>query len=90
MKKYPAASDKDTLNHYIETFGDYDLSLFYEEPEFVAYVFLNEGLVVVAHQGERGNVYELRYFVPTSEEEFLETWGSDLLTEPPRKPPLYY
>ena len=90
IKKFPAINDKVTLDYYLKTYGESDLGLFYEEPGFIAHVYLDEGIVIVADDSKRENVYELRYFVPTSEENFLETWGSDLLSEPPLLPPLYY
>ena len=90
IKKYPSLNDKTTLKYYLDEYGNPDLSLFSEAPGFKAHVFLDEGLVVVAQEVGRGNVYELRYFVPTTKEEFLATWGKDLSSQPPTLPPLYY
>lgn len=83
VKKRPTTNDKFFLRDYLEELGEPDFTLYYKINEFKAYVFFDEGLVVVAHQGERGDVYELRYFIPTTKEEFFTTWGKDLPSSPP-------
>lgn len=83
VKKRPTANDKLFLSDYREELGEPAFTLYSTINEFRAYVFFEKGLVVIAHQGERGDVYELRYFLPTTKEDFSETWGKDLSSKPP-------
>jgi hypothetical protein len=89
LKKRPGSGDPLFLRQYVQKYGEYNLSLYSHEPGFKAYVFLNAGLVVVA-QEVKGDVIELQYFTPTTEEDFLQSWGKNFLSVSPTLPPNYY
>lgn len=89
IKKRPSLQDPISLSFFTDQFGEPDFSLYHQYQTFKAYVFLEEGVAVIAREG-KGDIIELRYFVPTTKEEFLLTWGKDLLLKPPPLPPLYY
>lgn len=88
IKKRPSLDDPNNLNQFINEHGSPEAEFFTEYVGFKAYVFLQKGLSVTA--GEGGSILELRYFIPTSKEEFLNTWGKDFSETPPPIPPLYY
>jgi hypothetical protein len=89
LKKRPTGSDPLFLEEYVKRFGEYDFSMYSQEPGFKAHVFLEAGLVVVA-QEVKGDVIELQYFTPTTEEDFLKLWGENFLEVSPTQPPNYY
>ena len=89
LKKRPTSKDPLLLEEYVKRFGEYDLSLYSHEPGFKAYVFLDAGLVVIAHE-VKGDVIELQYFTPTTKEDFLASWGKDFPSASPTLPPGYY
>jgi len=67
------------LQVYTQVWGDYDLHLHKQSfaPAVWAYVFLNKGVVIFAHID--GDVVEEKwYFTPTSEANFLKSWGENL------------
>ena len=84
MKEYVPfkAENPDTLNNYVQKWGQPDLELF--EPTagnaVRAHVFLSKGVVVIAHIN--GGVVEQKwYFSPTTQETFLTSWGKALSNE---------
>jgi len=85
VQKHVSSEDPGNISYFLNNFGEPDFILFYKVFGFKTYVFLDEGMAVVAFDTENiiGAVYELRYFVPTTKEEFLRTWGSDLPSEEP-------
>lgn len=89
IKKRPTLFDPTSLSSFKDQLGEPDFSLYHEYPTYKAFVFLEEGVAVIAGE-EKEEVIELRYFVPMKREEFLLTWGKDLLPQPPPLPPLYY
>jgi hypothetical protein len=74
----------DLDNHIRERgLGDPDLEWYlHNQFNMKAYVYLNEGIVFEAEEYNR-EVITIRYFTPTTREEFLRTWGSDLQSEQP-------
>lgn len=79
IKELVEFDEEHTLADYTEAYGDYDLRLHPSSfaPSVYAHVFLDEGLVIMAHV-DRNIVEEKWYFDPVSEEVFLESWGSNL------------
>ena len=52
------------------------------EQGFQAYVYSSNGLAVIAEQ-ETGDIASVQLFVPMTVDEYLNSWGSTLLTEDP-------
>lgn len=48
-----------------------------EEPQHDAYVYLNQG-IILNYNSFRNEVMAITYFEPTTEQDFLETWGNKL------------
>ena len=78
--KVPLAyNESRTLTEYTSLYGDPDFSLYNSELGFgiKAFVFLDEGVAVIAN--EKTLVLEgLWYFEPATKEDFLSSWGRDL------------
>lgn len=70
------------LASYTSEFGNPQLILdYYKISESVkANVFLNAGVVIFAHIKD-GSVEAIWRFVPTTEENFMNSWGKELTTE---------
>lgn len=82
IKEYIPYDENHVLAQYVQKYGQYDLELFDEQTggSTKAYVFLDEGLVVLAHIS--GNAVEQKwYFTPTTEQNFLQSWGDSLTSE---------
>lgn len=79
IKEYIPYSPDLKIDQYIQQFGQPDLELI--EPEAGeaarAYVFLSQGLVIVAHVTD-GTIEQRWYFTPTTESAFLQSWGQEL------------
>ena len=88
IRKRPDFEDPNNLSKFTDQYGQPDAELYTHYTGFNAYIYLEEGLVVLA--GEGGALLELRYFVPTTLNNFLSLWGQDLSERPPPPPPLYY
>lgn len=71
-----------TLSQYVDQFGEPDLVLQDESGgiSLRANVFLEEGLVIMAHIKD-GSVEGKWYFVPSTKAEFLSSWGENLSSE---------
>lgn len=89
FKKRPTQKDFSNISQVVEKYKNPDFTLFSSIPDSIVYVFLDEGLAVTADK-DSGVVHELRYFVPTTKEDFIQGWGKDLLSTSPTPPPLYY
>ena len=67
------------VKQYVDEYGEPDLVL--EAPQISdaveAHVFLNDGLLVIAHKQD-GSVEQVWRFKPTSRELFLASWGKEL------------
>jgi len=83
MKQFITFDEKNIIDNYIKEFGEADLELVDKNTgdAFTAYVFLDKGLVLIAHISSKV-VQQKWYFEPTTKEIFLQSWGSSLTTEP--------
>lgn len=81
-KEFIHSSLDHTLDQYINEYGSADLQLIDHESSdaLTAHVFLEEGLVVLAHNADQ-TVEQKWYFEPTDEATFLNSWGINLETE---------
>ena len=79
IKEYIPYDPNHLLTQYIEQFGQPDLELIDEKtgPATRAHVFLQKGVVIIAHISG-GTVEQKWYFSPTTKEAFLRSWGRDL------------
>lgn len=79
IKRYVSYDTEHTINQYVNKYGSADLELIDQETgdSFNAYVFLDQGIVVIAHIFD-GTVNQIWYFEPTSKESFLSSWGNNL------------
>jgi hypothetical protein len=70
------------LSHYINEYGEYDLSLFAPNisRSVKGYVFLQEGVIVFAHV-QNNTVQQKWYFSPTDKDGFMLLWGESLKEE---------
>ena len=89
IQKRPTQEDPLRLKDLISEYGQPNLELFTQFTGLKAYVFLNSGVAAIAIP-ETGTITQLRYFIPSSQEEFLQTWGKDFQSAEPTLPPLYY
>ena len=82
MKEFVVYDVNHKLQQYTDQFGNPDLELFGESlsNSVKAYVFLEEGLVIIAHLNGQG-VEQKWYFTPTDEQTFLQSWGESLTSE---------
>lgn len=90
IKQYVSYKDELFLSHYVEQYDDAELVLKDEgsRDSLDAHVFLDQGLVVLAHVAD-GNVEQLWYFEPTTKEKFLASWGKSLQTESELEPEVF-
>jgi hypothetical protein len=79
IKEYLLYDPNHVLKTYKDLYGEPDLVLFEEENSSAikANVFLEEGLVILAHITD-GTVEQKWYFVPTTQDLFLASWGQAL------------
>jgi len=89
VKKRPTQGEPAFLKEIIIEYDEPDFTLYHQIIDSIAYIYLDEGLVIIADK-DTGVIHELRYFTPSTKEEFLATWGKDLSDEQPTPPPLYY
>lgn len=89
FKKRPTQEDFSNISQVIEKYKNPDFILFSSIPDSIVFIFLDEGLAVIADK-DSGVIHELRYFVPTTKENFIQGWGKDFLSTSPTPPPLYY
>lgn len=82
-KEYLPYNPDNVLSTYVEEFGQPDLSLYNHQGNSanLNHVFLDEGVVIVAH-AEEDIVFERWFFEPTNEATFLRSWGQSLEPEP--------
>lgn len=75
---------KHTLELYTTKYGPPDLELYLNDSTMSvkAYVFLDEGIAIFAHQLDM-TVEQKWYFVPTTKEVFLKSWKNELSTQIP-------
>lgn len=81
--KIPVAyTETHTLSEYISLYGEQDFDLYDHRvgANIKAYVFLDEGLAVLAN-AETQVVEQLWYFEPTDKNMFMALWGSELSEE---------
>lgn len=81
-KEYLRTSADNTLEQYTTKYGQPDLQLIDKEGNdaLIANVFLQQGLVILAHNVDN-TVEQKWYFEPTDRATFLTSWGSSLGTE---------
>lgn len=81
-KEFIRSSPEHTLDQYTNEYGLADLQLIDHESSdaLTAHVFLEEGLVVLAHNADQ-TVEQKWYFEPTDETTFMRSWGVNLETE---------
>jgi len=89
VQKRPGGAGPLFLKDLISQFGQPNLELYSQLPGLKAYVFLDSGIAAIA-MPDTGTITQLRYFVPSTQEEFRETWGKDFLSSQPTLPPFYY
>ncbi|MDH5533664.1 MAG: hypothetical protein OEX81_04530 [Candidatus Pacebacteria bacterium] len=79
IKEYLLYDPTHLLSQYVEDFGEPEIVLFDDQSgtAFKAHVFLDEGLVIIAHIKD-GSVEQKWYFEPVSKEIFLKSWGKTL------------
>jgi len=84
IKEYLPLDSQEFINTSIEQYGEPDYVLIDEitGDAFRAYVFLDQGLVLIAHIAD-DSVQQKWYFVPTSADNFLQSWGQSLTNEEP-------
>ena len=78
--KIPVAYNEDNLlQNYTSDLGTADLELYDTSIGLTAkaHIFLEKGVVIIANE-TTGVVEGIWYFEPTTEEVFLNTWGTDL------------
>lgn len=82
MKEYLPLDSEEYLQEYVLEYGQPDLVLIdtITGDAFRAYVFLKQGVVLLAHIAD-DSVQQKWYFAPTSAEIFLQSWGSSLTNE---------
>jgi hypothetical protein len=70
------------LQTYLTQYGQPDLQLFYDTlgDGTRANVFLDEGVVIMTHP-QNSAVLEKWYFTPTTQELFMQSWGTSLSAE---------
>ncbi|NCN03858.1 MAG: hypothetical protein GW942_02170 [Candidatus Pacebacteria bacterium] len=87
IKEYLLYDETHLLSQYISEYGEPNISLIDNESgdAFKAHVFLDEGLVIVAHNVD-GSVEQKWYFEPTTAEIFLSSWGNNLSLNGPGSP----
>lgn len=81
IKEQVLQEEGGVIDDYIHQFGQPDLTLIDKDTGEAdrAYVFLKQGVVIVAHIA--GPVEQRWYFNPTDKETFLSSWGKTLMTE---------
>jgi hypothetical protein len=81
-KEFIRSSPDHTLDQYTSQYGQADFQLIDHESSdaLTAHVFLQEGLVVLAHNADQ-TVEQKWYFEPVDESTFMESWGANLETE---------
>ena len=89
IQKRPKEGDPLSLKDLISQYGNPNLELYSRLPGLKAFVFLENGIMAIA-TSDTGVISQLRYFIPTNQEEFGKSWGKDFLTNQPTLPPLYY
>lgn len=79
IKEFVPYNADHTLQQYTQEFGQPDLELYDQDTGYAskAYVFLQQGLVIIAHISGQ-TVEQKWYFVPTTQQEFLQSWGKNL------------
>lgn len=79
IKEFLDYDENHTLSKYADIYGDPDLILNDLEGRMSlkTYVFLDEGLVIKAHELDN-TVQEKWYFEPTDQNSFLNSWGENL------------
>lgn len=93
IKEYTPIESTENLLEYITSLGraDFTLKDINSGYSLDAHVYLEEGIVVLAHIAD-GSVQQKWYFVPTTAEIFLASWGRNLNTEargPETAPEIY-
>lgn len=82
IEVHQAYDPEHTFADYISLYGEPDLELYATEisTSSKAYIYLEEGVVVIAH--DTSNIVErIWYFEPTDRETFMLTWGRELSTQ---------
>lgn len=71
------------LDNFKQRYGDPQTELYgpYESMGFKVYVFTKNGIALIASTND-GTILEIWYFEPTSIEEFVKNWGSNLSPQP--------
>ncbi|PIS08892.1 hypothetical protein COT75_04365 [Candidatus Beckwithbacteria bacterium CG10_big_fil_rev_8_21_14_0_10_34_10] len=85
IKKQVPFEDSQSLDEYLEKFPN-SFTAFdnYLGQAYPLTVFLEEGLVVVAHISSK-RIREIWYFLPITESDFFQTIGQDLTLSPPQQ-----
>ena len=81
IKEFLLYDENHIFNQYLEKYEQADLELYAPmiSEAVKAHVFLDEGLVIIAHL--QGTVEQKWYFIPTDEQTFLKSWEKELLQE---------
>lgn len=79
IKEYLTYDEEHVLNQYLEKYEATDLELYAPmiSEAVKAHVFLEEGLVIIAHM-QNGAVEQKWYFIPTDKEVFIKSWEKEL------------
>jgi len=82
IKEFLPFDTKETINTYLADLGQPDFKLKDTESSSAldAYVFTKAGLVLLAHL-DGGVIEQKWYFVPTTPEIFIASWGRNLSTQ---------
>ncbi len=85
IKEYLIYDETHLLKQYTDKYGQPDLILNDPQsgPAVEANVFLQAGLVIMAHVND-GSVEQKWYFSPTNRQVFLNSWGEQLSDEGPQ------
>jgi hypothetical protein len=81
-KEFMRSSPDHTLDQYTSQYGQPDLQLIDHDSSdaLTAHVFLEQGLVILAHNADQ-TVEQKWYFEPTDQATFMNSWGTSLETE---------
>jgi len=79
IKEYLTYDENHRLDQYLDQYQETDLELYAPmiSEAVKAHVFLEEGLVIIAHM-KNGAVEQKWYFIPTDKEVFIKSWEKEL------------
>jgi hypothetical protein len=79
IKEYLTYDENHKIDQYLDQYQETDLDLYAPmiSEAVKAHVFLEEGLVIIAHM-QNGAVEQKWYFIPTDKEVFIKSWEKEL------------